>query len=285
MNIIFKPSILIVFLVISLSFLASQITGLFLPNHFMQTQPVIISTADNKYNIAKNFNIIQKSKNKPVINTKKVKRHSEKLLKEFSLSSIFLDGKNSMVIVRDPKGGVFVYLENKHKGYTLKDVFLNKAKFSKNGDTYWGFLNPNDEKNFRSKIEAQKNNSLSKREQITGTISKNMFEQIKYKNGKYYIPKDIIQEFSNLDRIFSNIAIHPQVVNGKIAFRLIRITKGSVFAEIGLHRGDLITKVNDESFSSIAGPMKYFNDIINMKELKLTIKRGKKFKELKYEVY
>lgn len=286
MNLLFKPFILNIFITILLAVFIDQIGGYFLSNNSIEF------IADNKkitkidFDISTAMNIKQKQTIK--VETKKAVQKSSGifLLKDFSISATFLDGDDSLVIVRDSKGGIFVGINEFYKGYKLIEVFTAKAKFEKNKDIYFAFLTPKGEKSFKS--VAKKTITLkskNKKQAIRNTISRSMFEDVKYKNGKYYIPKDMMISYKNMDKIFREISIQARILNSKIKFKVNYVKPQSVFEKIGLRKNDYIVKINNNDFKSISEPIKYFQKLENITELSLTILRGNQTKELKYEVY
>ena len=286
MNIVFKPFVLASLLTILLAVLLSQTVALLMPKSFIGYVATNEQKKSINFDIVNAFNIQNKPKPKKEVIKKVAKQTSGVfLLKDFSISAVFLDGNESMVILRD--GGIFLALNEVHKGYRLIEVFPKKAKFKKGADIYIAFLSPKDEKNFQgvAKTTITESSTQSKRVKVTGTASKEMFENIKYKNGKYYIPQDMMKEYKNMNKIFSSIAIQAFNIDGYIKFKVTFIKPNSIFAKMGLRKYDYIQQVNNEDFKSISEPIKYFQNLENIKELSLTIKRGNKTKELKYEIF
>ena len=160
--------------------------------------------------------------------------------------------------------------------------------FKKGINFYWSFLNPKEEQQFIT--NGPVNNTLEtattlSSKKIKKTVSKSMFEDIKFKNGKYFIPKSVLNEFNDLGKIFSSISIRIYQNNNDIQFRIVYLAKTSVFYKLGLRRNDYITKTNNEKFKSANEPIKYFQDMKSLKQLSLTIKRNGQIKELRYEIY
>ena len=286
MNIVFKPFVLASLLTILLAVLLSQTIALLMPKSFIGYVATNEQRKSINFNIINAFNIQNKPKPKKEIIKKVAKQTSGVfLLKDFSISAVFLDGKESMVILRD--GGIFLALNEVHKGYKLIEVFPKKAKFKKGTDIYIAFLSPKDEKNFQgvAKTTITESSAQSKRIKVTGTTSKKMFEDVKYINGKYFIPKDMLVSYKNIDKIFSSIAIKPHIFRGQILFKVLYVKPNSIFTRIGLKKNDYISKINNTNFQSITEPIKYFQNLENIKELSLTVQRGNGIKELKYEIF
>jgi len=287
MNIIFKPFMLGVYVTIALGVSVATIGSIFLTNSHLS----VINNEQNSK--TKHIDVVSKLKieapkvlkvRKKIIKQKEIA--GSYLLKDFSISAISYDGDDSMVIARNKRDGKFLYLGDSFKGYKLKEVYISKAVFTKKGNSYYTFLSPDDEKSFKEiSAVAGGTKTIIKREKVTGSIAKSMFEDIKYKNGIYYIPEDTLLEFNDLKKIFRSIGIQGFNKNGTIKYKVVRVNPKSVFGKIGLQRGDFILAVNGEKFKSMMGPVKYFNNLQNIKSMSITIKRGKKTKELKYEIF
>ncbi|RLA84574.1 MAG: hypothetical protein DRG78_01060 [Epsilonproteobacteria bacterium] len=287
MNLIFKPFVFNVLIAVSAALFLSQIAGYFIKSYPDTYISKDMSIKDKKFDIVSTLNIV---KNKAVSKTTKKKNGPSNrfLLKAFSISGIILDDTNSMTIIRDKSGGKFMQVGETHKGYKLNKIYAQKVIFKKNNNLYFAFLTPDGEKSFKSlSSNSADRTNISKREETTGTVSRAMFNEIKYKKGKYFMPRDLLLEYTTLDKIFSGISIQAQSVNGKLQFKIMYISSNSVFKKMGLRAFDYIVKINGEDFKSVTEPIKYFQNLKNIKALSLTIQRGKKkeLKELKYEIY
>ncbi len=286
MQLIFKPFILNILLVTSMALLLSQLSGYFMkdyPSKFIPSQEI---KKDKNFDILSSIPIQERVVVRKVVK-KKQKVLRSFLLKEFSISGIILDGDNSMVIIRDTNSGKFMQVGDLHKGYKLSKIYVQKVLFIKNGNRYFAFLTPEGEKEFKSEVFSSPiiKNSSTKREELTGTTSRSMFSEIKYKKGKYFIPRDLLMEYTTLNRIFSGISIQSYSIKDKIKFKINYISPNSVFIKMGLKKYDYIIKINNTKIKSVTEPIKYFQNLENIKTLSLTVKRGNKIKELKYEIY
>ena len=194
MNIIFKPFVLNAVLVSFLAILIGQIAAYILPNdNFVEFIPKVKKINNTQFDICKAFSLKERKIKKTIIKKEVVKSSGTFLLKDFSISGTFLDGTNSMVIIRDGKGGIFLAIGELYDGYKLVKVFLNKAKFEKNGDIYFAFLTPKDEKEFKGVAKRTiSEKTITTREKISTTTARGMFDDIKYKNGTYFISKNML---------------------------------------------------------------------------------------------
>ena len=101
------------------------------------------------------------------------------------------------------------------------------------------------------------------------------------------VPKEEILKYrKDFKSIWKNISIREVVKDGKIdGFLIQRIKSGSIFSKLGLKEGDVIKSVNNNRLKSYADAFKIYYKIDNLRELKLTVTRNNKEKELEYEVY
>jgi len=285
MKLLYKPLVRYSLLVGLFGATLGMLVSLFLPKQDFSSKSIVEKNTQTTFSVAKAFNLEVKKKIKKHV-SKKIATSAEFLLTEFTINSIFLSAGEDTVIASNPKGGVFLSLNESYKGYKLIQVYPKKAKFRKGINYYWAFLNPDDEKEFKKNLHSSSTVTLTNHSsKIRTTTARKMFEDIKFKNGKYYIPQDMLYEYSNMSKIFSTIAIRVYDINNVISFKVIYIKASSIFNKLGLQRGDMITKMNNLPFKSPSQPIKVFQNIKNLKQLELTIKRRGKIKELKYEVY
>lgn len=74
--------------------------------------------------------------------------------------------------------------------------------------------------------------------------------------------------------------------NGKIdGFKVLSVKQNSIFAQLGLLKGDIIMAVNNQPLKSYADAFKVYDNIGDFDSLKLDIIRNKQKKELEYEVF
>ena len=285
MNLLSKPIMIYSVFSILLGALLSLCVSFLLPSSGFSLQDTNIKDKDKTFKINYAFNLKKKEVKKVIKKTIRESSH-DFLLKDFSISGILLSDDEKIVLIRDPKGGVFLYLNKSHKGYTLVEVYEKKAKFKKGINYFWAFLNPKDETNY---VENTQNNYVTQTKNNTSTIkktiAKDMFEDIKYKDGKYFIPKSTLKKYTSLDKIFSTISIQIRRSNDDISFRINYLSGNSIFSKLGLRKNDFIIKADNQKFKNVNEPIKYFQNLENLTQLSLTIKRNGQVKELKYEIY
>ena len=282
MNYLSKPIVLYTVVSIFSAILLSMVISLFLPNENFFEKSTQYNVSKSSFTLAQAFNL--ESKQLPGSKAQTVETTGEYLLRDFVLNGIFVDGKDSLVIIKNAQSGVFLHLNEKHQGYTLVEVFMKKAKFQKGIHFYWCFLDPKDETAFKESPNAPREGSIAT-SKVRKTIARAMFEDIKYKNGTYYIPKDMIAQYTDLSAIAGTAAARPYMHGAQIMFQITYLSSQSVLYRLGFRKGDFITQVNKSNFKSITEPLKYFQNMKNIKKLSITVERVNQKKELKYEVY
>ena len=280
-NIIFRPFLVYLLFSIILGALLSYGLSMFLPKKEYKIEDSFFEKKDKTFKVSKILNIVEK---RHIVKKKVIHTSREYVLKDFSLSGIILDGDDSLVIVKSSKGGIFLYKNNSYKGYKLIEVYQNKARFKKGIDYYWAFLSAEEEKAFRSSSSSQVSGNGSNSTQVE-TFARKMFNDIKFKNGKYFVPQDILSDRRQIQKSMSQIWVQSYNMNGKISFVFKRINPSSVYAKLGLKVNDKVIKINSKEIKSVTQPLKMFQNLDKIKQLSLTVKRGSEIKELKYEVY
>jgi len=96
-----------------------------------------------------------------------------------------------------------------------------------------------------------------------------------------------IQEYAkNFGAILEDISIIEVKDRGKLkGFKITRIRPNTPFSYLGLRKGDIIIKVNNEPLKSYADALNIYQNIDNIKEIELIVLRNNKEKELRYEIY
>ena len=261
----------------------AMIVSFFLPRESFSSKNASVAEAGSNFLVSKAFNLA--SKEVAVVDSVGQNQSSgEFLLREFVINGIFLDGNNSMVIVKDASGGVFVYVGESHKDYVLDEVFLKKARFKKGTDFFWSFLDPQEEKEFKESAGAPSQGSAVVNS-VRETVAQDMFEDVIYKDGIYYIPKDMLSNKADMMRHLTSAGAQVFNTDGVISFKISYLPQSSVFYKLGLRKNDFIVGANGEGFKSINDPVKFFQTIDSVKSLSISVKRANESKEFSYEVY
>lgn len=100
------------------------------------------------------------------------------------------------------------------------------------------------------------------------------FSGIREKNGTVIIPKDLYnQVFEKTHLLYTSIRAVPHFKNGQaVGFKLISISRGSLWEKIGLKRGDILVKINDNVLNIESG-LESLKNLKDEKNFVLTIER------------
>ena len=174
-------------------------------------------------------------------------------LKSLQLKAIYKDKKGGFIIVEDNKKTVFVDLNKVYKGFKLIEIGDNYAIFSKNNKNY--------------KIEMKK--------------AKNKLNIVDNKVETKVISKKVFNEYKkNLSKIWKNIGI----IRTKEGYKITYINPKSVFAKIGLKRGDVLLEVNGVELKNDMDAWNLYKNSDNFEEVEVKIKRKNRIKILNYEL-
>jgi general secretion pathway protein C len=174
----------------------------------------------------------------------------------------------SFVTLEDGKDVIFLDIGQSFKGYTLYKVFPKKAIFTREGKQYELTLADDTDK----KVAEATRNSAPKSEPVQSL-----------KN----IPRDEIKTYQqDMSRIWSNIGLKEHKSGGKTdGFVVTFVKNGSVFEQLGLQKGDILTEANGVKISSYKDALNLYKKIDTIKVFKLTILRNNEEKELEYEIF
>ena len=103
----------------------------------------------------------------------------------------------------------------------------------------------------------------------------------------YQMSRAEIQEYAkDFGQILDDINIIEFKDTGKLkGFKITRIRPNTPFSYLGLLKGDIIIKVNNEPLKSYADALNIYQNIDSIKEIELIVIRNNKEKELRYEIY
>lgn len=103
----------------------------------------------------------------------------------------------------------------------------------------------------------------------------------------YQMSRAEIQEYAkNFGQILQDINIIEVKNRGKLTgFKITRLRENTPFSYLGLLKGDIIIKVNNEPLKSYADALNIYQNIDNIKEIELIVLRDNQEKELRYEIH
>ena len=189
-------------------------------------------------------------------------------LTALKIKAIFHSPSLSFVTLEDGKDVLFLDIGQSFKGYTLHKVFPKKAIFTRDGKQYELTLADDTDKK-----AADATRNTAKAVETVQTL----------KN----IPRDEIKTYQkDMSKIWSNIGLKEHKSGGKTDGFLVTFVKnGSVFEQLGLQKGDILTEANGIKIASYKDALNLYKKIDTIKVFKLTILRNNEEKELEYEIF
>jgi len=220
-----------------------------------------------KYPVAKAFGMTQKPSAK-----KRVKKALPKKplyrLTNVKLKGVYSENGEGVIAIEERGKIHFLSTGEEFKGYTLIRVQPDKAIFEKDG------------KEYELKLEEAS---------LKGKYTISLQSEPLPGEAKFAILRREIEHYKrNFGDIWKHIAIQEQLdprTKRLKGFKVTRIDKGSLFARIGLQKGDLIIGANGKIFRSYSDVVKLYNNIGKYNSLKLMVVRNNEKKELEYEIY
>lgn len=105
-------------------------------------------------------------------------------------------------------------------------------------------------------------------------------------NNQYEIDRAAVDSsMHNLGQLFTQMRAIPNVVNGQPdGFRLSEIQPGSLFQQIGLHDGDVVTTVAGQDISDPAMAMQMLSGLRDRRSISVGVVRGGRPLVLNYEI-
>ncbi len=93
------------------------------------------------------------------------------------------------------------------------------------------------------------------------------------------------RNLQNMGQLFTQMRAIPNVENGKTdGFRLSEIVPGSVFYQMGLHNGDVVTAIGGQDLNDPTQAIALLNSLRSASSLSITVKRFGRPVELNYTI-
>ena len=233
------------------AFFIWSVIKLFLPN--MPVQYVTATQNENFYNIRLD-KIFGKSENFD-LNSNKQNTAKKFNIKNVKLKAIYKSEKHSFILLKINEKTLFLDLNKTYKGYKLVKINNDSAVFKKDGKIFILTFNDSD-------IHKHTNQN----------------KEFTYKK---YISKQVITEYkNNLSKVWDNIGIF----KNRRGYEITYVKKNSLFDKMGLKKGDIIIRVNNEIMLNDAKVWKLYNNIEKYDEIEIEIIRNNKLKVLRYEI-
>ena len=162
-------------------------------------------------------------------------------------------------------------------GYTLKEVSLKSAIFDRNGRDYILYLEnaPKKSNSFIKKVAPKKYPKKVKPKTASPIASSS--REVRREDISYYA--------NNPDKIWQDISIN-EVMDGKTikGFKVTRINSISIFAMLGLKRGDLIISANNVELKTYRDVIGIYEKINDLDTVQIIVIRNNQEMELVYEI-
>lgn len=181
-----------------------------------------------------------------------------------NLIGVYVDGDNSVAIIKEKNKSYVLKINDKFKSYKLVEIKRDSVTFSKNHKLY--------------EIVMQKVKMNYKLEETKFVKQQSL--------SSYEIKKTKINEYlEKPSLIWKQISIAPNFKNGQIyGFKVNKLKKGSLFEEIGLKRGDVIVSVNNQELKSNKDAFSIYNKIDDLNFLQIEVLRNGNTEEIMYEI-
>ncbi len=182
------------------------------------------------------------------------------------LKGLYRKKKKGYIIIAmksQPQETEIVAIGEKYGGYKLIEIRPSSAIFEKESHTYILEL-------------------------LTEEIAALRKKHAPFVEGEpYQMSRNEIQEYAkNFGQILEDINIIEVKNRGVLkGFKITRIRSNTPFSYLGLRRGDIILKVNNEPLRSYADALNIYQNINEINEIELTVLRNNQEKELRYEIY
>ncbi len=221
-----------------------------------------------KFSLKKDFAIEIKIK-------KKKKEKPTLLMKNMLLKGIYISGANDFAIIglKAKKDSIkIISVKGNFQGYKLIKLYPKKVLLQKNGITYVLYL-----KNIKVHPSTE---GVSSDVSISSNVPGKK---------KFVLAKDNVYYYVNhLNKIWNDIGIDDSRKNGHlVGFKIKWIKSNSIFTKIGLKKGDILVKINGDPLINYGVAFDYYKKIKKREigEIKLTVLRNKKEKEIEYELF
>jgi len=179
-------------------------------------------------------------------------------LNSIILKAVYKNKNGGFIIIEDRKKTKFLDLNKSYNGYKLTFI----------GDTF-AILNKSG-KDYKITFKNSKNNNLKYKMNKDTTPLENT------------IKRDVFKEYkNNLSKIWKNIGI----VKVRDGYKITYINRNSIFAKIGLKRGDILLEVNGRKLKNDADAWSVYKNADKTDNFEIKIKRQNQIKVLDYEVY
>ena len=170
-------------------------------------------------------------------------------------------------------------------GFVLEGGGSNYATFTKGSKTYRVDLLKSKKKS-SSSISIKSNTASVKKVSAKANKPQELEGDVTDAGDHKIVDRSLLEHYAkNMDDIYKNIGI-TEVKEGNTlkGFKITFVKRGSVFAKLGVKRGDMIKSINGQEINSYNAAFETYKNIGKAENLTLVIQRGKEEMELEYEI-
>ena len=177
-------------------------------------------------------------------------------------------------------GGILRVNESFETGTKIAQILADRVIFTHNGRLEYVLLN-----DFTKGSRAAKRPSREKPEGRPEKERASAKEESADGDTKFTVKRtDIESAMENLDQLFTQIRAVPYTKDGKMSgLKLLSVKGDSLFAKLGLKRGDVLEKINGKELDVQQG-MALFNSLKSENKINLELIRRGKPQTLEYDV-
>ena len=187
-------------------------------------------------------------------------------LDSMNLKGIYRGSTVAFILIESSGQDIFILKGEQYRGYTLTDILPQKAIFEKSGRRY------------EVVFKASEPQAFSMTPEAAPVVNSGGFVSVKRKELQYYA--------KNFDDIWKNIRISEKMQGKTLTgFEVEWIKPDSIFAKIGLQKGDIITGINGKPVSSVSQAFKVYRNLDKIDNLTIEIKRNNQERQLDYAIY
>jgi general secretion pathway protein C len=202
-------------------------------------------------------------------------------MKNYQLLSVFHSPTEDIVTVSKGSKTYVLAKGEKVDGFVFVGAGVNYAVFEKNGKEYRLLLKDMKSQELQDFVLERK-----KEENVKESAENNTSDIVIIDDTHRLVEKETIERYArDLKTIYKNIGLSEVRHNGTIeGFKVTFIRKGSLFAKLGLRRGDILLAVNGQPLNSYKAAFDIYKNIGDITDMTITIQRGNTTMELEYEI-
>jgi len=265
-------------MIVAIGFLSGSIAQLFLPSSGIEAKQSALRFETISLPSDKAFGLIEVAEKKP---QKEAAKESVKEktypLTALKIKGIYYQKRGSFILLADGKKKTkFLEPQESFKGYKLVEIYPEYAIFERNKKRYE--LRIMDAKGVKTK---RVNSAKKKSTRFQAPASPEARQSLSS------ISRDELKSYQqDMGKIWRNIAINPYRVSGKIeGFQVVFIKPNSIFAKLGIQKGDILTAMNGNELKSMKDAFDAYKKVNSIDAIRMTLLRNNEERELEYAIH